>query len=145
MTEQPIAVLTALSFIRKRPALLFGAEGPSLDQLVALVLQDVMGSSSSVDCVVTTADSRAVIAANVDWMITDKASFEELWTRFVMPTPLRTNSHRSEVLLAGVCTSVQTQGVAGSIAFGPPLAEPDARMLAHAGESGRWLTFRFDG
>src|SRR5690349_853931 len=96
--QEPIRVVTALDLVRKRPQMFFGADGPSMNQLVELVVEDVMGPRSGVEHLVDLSGNVAVIAAALDWMQTDKAPFHELWTRFVIPTPIRINSHRSELL-----------------------------------------------
>lgn len=138
----PLPVVTALELIRKRPEMFFDAESPLMDQLIELVVEDVTAASNSVEYRVETSQHFTVIAADIDWMRADRAAFEELWTRFVVPTPVCVNSHRSEILLAAVCDAVRTDGAHGSIAFGQSLPSPSAQMCALAGTSGRWLAFR---
>jgi hypothetical protein len=139
---EPIRVVTALEHVRKRPQMYFSADIPLMSQLVDLVIEDVTGPRTSVEYLVELSGSVAVIAAAVDWMQTDKAQFQELWTRFVIPTPVRINSHRSELLLAAVCDAVRTDGPGGSFGLGDRLAPPNARMLNLVGNAGRWLAFR---
>ena len=139
---EPISVITALELIQKRPAMFFVADTPLMNQLVELVVEDVTALGSSVDYKVEVSDRLAVIAANIDWMRTDKAAFDALWTCFVVPTPVRVNSHRSEILLAAVCDAVRTEGACGSMELGQNLPPPSAQMCALAGKSGRWLAFR---
>lgn len=119
--QEPIRVVTALELVRKRPQMFFGADSSLMGQLVELVVEDVMGLRNGVEYLVELSGNVAVIAAAIDWMKTDKAPFDELWTRLVIPTPVRINSHRSELLLAAACDAVRTEGPGGSFELGDHL------------------------
>jgi hypothetical protein len=132
---------TAVELVRARPDMFFSGP-PSNSQLASMVMEDVSGAGN---CTVLwrCTGPLVTVAADIDWMITERASFEELWSRFVLPTPLRVNAHRSEVILSAMCQSVSTSGKAGGFSQGPSLPNPGDQFAELAGSSGRWLTWTF--
>ncbi|HEY1710594.1 MAG TPA: hypothetical protein VGG10_20155 [Rhizomicrobium sp.] len=122
----------------------FEGGAATASQLVSRVMEDIAGIPGIVSEVLNIGPF-TMVAADWDWMITDQAKFEELFERFVIPTPMRPNSYRAEILLVAVCDGVITQGRCGSFALSLSSAELPAEMAEKLVSSARALVWRFTG
>jgi hypothetical protein len=136
-----LRLVSAVEHVRTNAHMYFEGGDVSIGSLLEAVLGD-LAHVGDVAVSFSVTGHTAQVAASADWMQTSEGTFEELWRRFVMPTPKRTNSLRSEVLLAAVCHGIRTEGRVGCVAIGADLPAPDTSMRALAGDQGRWLVFQ---
>jgi hypothetical protein len=135
-------VRTAVELVRKRRDMYFEGGIPTMEGLISSVTQDVSGIGN-VSAKVVRSGAFAGISADVDWMRTERASFHELFERFVIPTPMTPNSHRAEILLVAVCGGLLTEGEIGDLSMGLTWADvPDAVKVET--RPARILVWRFD-
>jgi hypothetical protein len=102
----------AVELIRAKPEMFFPGGKVTMAELISKVLRDV-GGLSDVRAEVWRRSPFAMVAADMDWLRTDSARFEDLFDRFVSPTPARANSSRAEIFLAATCEGVLAIGGAG--------------------------------
>ena len=136
-----IKVLRAIELVRQRPEMFFGADGPTMPQLISMVLQDV-GGLPSVKSGVWRDGAFAMVCADVDWMATERAPLEHLFERFVLPTPVRVNGCRSEVLIAAVSDAFAVRGQP-SFSQGMTAADAPSEMVKRAANAARALIWKF--
>jgi len=136
-------VRTAVEAVRKRPDMYFQDGVPTMEELISCVMSDVSGVGN-IKAKLVRSGNFAGVSADVDWMYTERAAFGDLFERFVIPTPMRPNSHRAEVLLVSVCSGLLTQGQAGDFSIRLTWEDVPNAIRVEAG-SARILIWRFDG
>lgn len=104
-----IEVLTAVEQIRANPSMYFDKGVPTNSQLLAAVLTD-LSEHAGLHAEVIQEGSFTFVGANVDWLRTERAPFEELFVRFVTSNARAPNTFRAEVLLAATCDGVLVLG-----------------------------------
>jgi hypothetical protein len=132
----------AIEAIRDRPDIYFTNGVPTMEELVSMVMRDVSGQRQ-IKAELVREGTFAMVSANVDWMATDRAAFEELFDRFVIPTPTVVNSFRSEVVLVAVCEGVFTQGTVGDFATGIGFEDVPGSLKERTSVAARTLIWRF--
>lgn len=114
-----------------------------MSELIARVLQDV-GGQVEFASEVWRKGPFAMVCANVDWMTSEHASFEELFDRFVLPTPKRVNAHRAEVLLVAVCDGVLAMGSGRTFSSNLELSDIPIEMAERAELATRALIWKYE-
>lgn len=107
----------AITQIRSHLELYFRDGVVTLNELFEGVLHDI-GAREVFHVDMVSRPPIALIAADYDWMLTDKADVPTLFHRFVAPPIPRVNSFRSEVVVAAVCKGFATWGPAGDLIYG---------------------------
>ena len=141
MTEVP--VMRAVQLVRQRPEMFFEGGRATMSELISLVSRDV-ASFKQFKVQIHRDGPYAMITSDCDWMVTERATLEELFDRFVLPSSARPNSHRSEVLLSAVCEGVLALGMNGNFSSGLEITEVPATMAEIAVSAVRALIWKFE-
>lgn len=104
-----IEVLTAVEQIRANPSMYFDRGVPTNGQLLAAVLTD-LSEHEGLYAEIIQEGGFTFVGANVDWLKTNRAPFEELFVRFVTSNVRAPNTFRAEVLLAAMCDGILVLG-----------------------------------
>ena len=120
----------------------FEGGNPTAKELLALVVKD-LGEQGEFSASVYRSGLFSMVCANVDWLRSDSASFEQLFDRFVLPNTKRPNSHRAEVLLVAVCQGVLTIGQGGTFSRDLNMTEVPEDLARAAKLAARALIWKF--
>lgn len=137
-----IEVLSAIEQIRTRPSMYFDNGVPTNAQLLSAVLMDLAEHKGFRAEVIRDGDF-CLVGADVDWLITDRAPFEALFSRFVIPNARGPNTFRAEVLLAAVCEGILTLGHGENYSQRLSVSELPSSISAAAKGKVRTLIWKF--
>src|SRR5688572_28959508 len=118
-----IEVLTAVEQIRANPSMYFDRGVPTSGQLLAAGLTD-LSEHAGLHAEIIQEGGFAFVGANVDWLKTERAPFEELFVRFVTSNARAPNTFRAEVLLAAMCDGILVLGEGTEYSKGLTLKVP---------------------
>ena len=137
-----LQVLSAIELIRRRPTMFFEGGVPTANELLSLVMKD-LGEERGFSASVYRAGQFSMVCADVDWMKSNNASFDQLFDRFVLPNSNRPNTHRAEVLLVAVCQGMLTVGQGGAFSRDLQMTEVPEEFARAAKIATRALIWKF--
>ena len=135
---------SAVDYIRQHLDFFFQRGQPTVGALVTLVVQDALEAGAGNVRIKCDGDYVGIFA-DIDWMNSPFAGFEELFQRLVPIGEKRPNAHRAEIVLMAVSSGVFVSGDGAH--FEACLPEEDIPMSLRdlAAQSRRGLIWRLDG